>query len=48
MKHVNQKEYPDFPYITRQFCDKEEDREKRKNHHNLQLRLRTLQCDNGC
>jgi hypothetical protein len=23
-KHVNQKDHPDFPYITRQFCDKED------------------------
>lgn len=27
---MNQKEYSDSPYITRQFCDKEEDREKGK------------------
>ena len=30
MKHVNQKAYPDIPYITRQLCDKEEDRERGK------------------
>ena len=24
MKHINQKAYPDWPYITRQFCDKED------------------------
>ena len=31
MKFVNQKDYPEIPYITRQLCDKEEDREKGKN-----------------
>ena len=30
MKYINQKAYPDLPYITRQLCDKEEDREKGK------------------
>lgn len=30
MKYVNQKDYPDFPYLTRQFCDKEADRERGK------------------
>lgn len=30
MKNVNQKNYPDIPYITRQLCDKEADREKGK------------------
>ena len=30
MKFVNQKDYPEIPYITRQLCDKEEDREKGK------------------
>ena len=30
MKNINQKNYPDIPYITRQLCDKEADREKGK------------------
>ena len=31
MKYVNQKNHPHYLYITRQLCDKEEDREKGKN-----------------
>ena len=31
MKYVNQKNHPHLLYITRQLCDKEEDREKGKN-----------------
>jgi len=30
MKYVNQKKYPHYLYVTRQLCDKEEDREKGK------------------
>ena len=30
MKYINQKKYPHWLYITRQLCDKEEDREKGK------------------
>ena len=39
MKNVNQKNYPDIPYITRQLCDKEADREKGKT---------TTICSSGC
>lgn len=30
MKYVNQKQYPHWLYVTRQLCDKEEDRERGK------------------
>ena len=35
MKYVNQMAYPDRPYVTCQFCDKEDDREG-EGHHDLQ------------